>query len=1202
MPKSAFISMALEAARQFQVTARPESALLRFSDIRFLKDLPLSILARKDGTIETYFSLQTIAKSQDMRFTISAATLESGDVWEEFCCGCVSFTLETNTMPDSSQAADNDPTLLKSIKSSGLFAEPQFDSFSVNGDRASGDFSSSAYNDEHYFIDPLRLSSLMQIPAMLMTSPHLVAEHQLDFIEVLELPASLWSFRHASFDARLYRYGPIRGSCNMKVFDSEGHFMVLKGMWSKVSRSVQSKVPLQSLFYKPEVLPDISFLKSAEPLSIARAIEMMTHKWPMSDIGLAGLSASESQVIHSSLRGLGDHERPRFRSLTVKSEDADSDLGRLRTVKAFNKEKKFHMLLSSAEHLSTLDSYIRNEGFACVRVQSSSELEVFEQKFDKICNIEGFESQGWIMGRSKRLSNGVAPTRSLKILGCEGSDANPLRAYTEFEYIRIDKCKTAQFCEEQKARHDQFDLIILDGGQKSMLVDWAGNDLLPWIQAILEQVGNLLWVSYQPGLVPFKNVAGGFVRTIQSEHPSIKAASLVIQDGQDASSTARTIFEVFDTIVHGSNETEALVCGQEVFALRYVPDDDLSASIGVVPASTPEGQLGCNRYELSLVGPRSLVVLSSRSSYLDTPPAGSLHVSVEASIIDPDDTVLFADIHPHRRSWTGLGKFFMGSVRSKGNSYFRLGELVVGWHHGAHNSMLQVPSCQLHHVPQGIPPTKALTHYAAYAMAFAIVHGTARARKNETIDFKLPQPLSEALMNVCSLLGIGMISGAGTEADFLVMSDSTHGLMVNRRTVSIKDFMASNDSDQWLDDVMLTYPVLQNPVPQFSFQDLQNAFDIATLDPGLSVLIHGENISPERRLLTHNPTDTLFRPDGAYMVIGGLGGLGRYLMAWMVQKGARHLVTISRSGLDSPDANSLIAGIEALGAEIQVYKADARNGAAVNDVMTEVRKTRPIRGCFNMVLVLENSPFMTMKGQQWDKVVRSKVDSTWNMHEATLSDTLDFFIMLSSISSISGNRTQANYATGNCFQNALADYRRSLGLPGLSIALGPMSGIGVLAEDHDLLRTLSQSGLKATEPHEFTKIMEAAVLECQLGDRSLLSVGFEMFETLDGVIQSRPEQNQLFWTEWAEFGFLFDHRSMNSGAAKNASLREQLQAREGDLAKETLLQAFLHCLSNILGYDSNGIDSGSSLASYGVDSLNAVSCRYWFFKGELTLI
>lgn len=1200
MPKSAFILMALEAAQQFQTNETPGNTRVRLSNIQFLKNLPLSAMAGEEGNIETHFALETITKSQELRFTISAATSRAESSWGEYCCGTMSFSTTAQAPPISRRPLTHDPTLLEHIETSNLFKKPRFETLSVEGDHANGEFTNLDYDDGHYHINPTVLTSLMQVPSMLMTGFGLAAEHQLDSIDALELPLGLWSFGHAIFDAVLRRISPIRSLSDVQIYDTHGHYISFYGMWSKVYRLIQRKVPLQSLFYKPEVLPDITFLSSAESLSIARMVQLVTHKWPMSDFGVAGVSIGDTEAFLSVLKGLHDHERARFRSVTVQSDELAFDSGRLRTVRAFSKVAKFHMLISSVQHLQSLYPHIRNDGIACLRVQTAGDQEIIDEQLNPVCKVNGFDSGDWVLGRFKSPSNRVAPTRKLKIFGCEVTDVASLLAQREFEYVDL-KETTVTICDKQKGPQDRFDLIVLDCGQKSMLVDWAGCDLLPWIQCVLEHVGNLLWVSNPVDNNPFSSVAGSFIRTLQSEHPSMKAASLIIQNSQDFPCLARTIFEVFDKMTHDSNEVEIFAQGQQLCALRYTPDDSLSASVGVIPPHTSEEGLGSSNYELSLVGPSSAVVLSSYRNILDPLDAGSLHISVKASIIDFDDTALFADTHPHKDSWTGLGQFFVGTIRSEGHAKLRCGELVVGWHLGAHKSTLQVPSFQLRRVPEGMPPAEAVAHYAAYAIAFAAVHGTARARMSETIQIQQQGILAEALTNVCQILNLHPTMDRAIEAEFLVTSDSACGLLINGKRVSVKNYMTSDNSNQWLVESMSCYPKLRSPLLHFEIEDFQRAFEVTKSCQGLSLLVHDQSRNLTRHSLTYKPTENLFWSDAAYVIVGGLGGLGRYLMTWMVSKGARHLVTLSRSGLDSPDAGPTVAAVQKLGAEMRVYKGDACNAESVNQVMTEVRKHRPIRGCLNMVLVLDNSPFMTMKGSQWDRALRSKVDSTWNLHQATLSDELDMFIMFSSISSIAGNRTQANYATGNSFQNAMACYRRSLGLPGLAIALGAMSGIGVLANDYDLLRTLSKSGLQALRPDQFTKIMEAAVFESQHGNRSLISTGFEMFETLDDVIQCTPDQNQLFWTEWPEFGLLFDHKLRTTEAVKAISLRERLQEKHGDEVHAELLQAFLLCLSSVLGYDVASLDPGLSLASYGVDSLNAVSCRYWFFKGKWLL-
>jgi hypothetical protein len=73
---------------------------------------------------------------------------------------------------------------------------------------------------------------------------------------------------------------------------------------------------------------------------------------------------------------------------------------------------------------------------------------------------------------------------------------------------------------------------------------------------------------------------------------------------------------------------------------------------------------------------------------------------------------------------------------------------------------------------------------------------------------------------------------------------------------------------------------------------------------------------------------------------------------------------------------------------------------------------------------------------------------TWNLHELLPTD-LDFFVVLSSIAGIIGSVSQANYAAGNTFQDALVHYRQKKGLAAQSLDLGLMTGIGYVEEHQD---------------------------------------------------------------------------------------------------------------------------------------------------------
>lgn len=73
---------------------------------------------------------------------------------------------------------------------------------------------------------------------------------------------------------------------------------------------------------------------------------------------------------------------------------------------------------------------------------------------------------------------------------------------------------------------------------------------------------------------------------------------------------------------------------------------------------------------------------------------------------------------------------------------------------------------------------------------------------------------------------------------------------------------------------------------------------------------------------------------------------------------------------------------------------------------------------------------------------------------------LDFFVMFSSMASIVGNIGQSSYSASNAFQDSLAQYRRHvLGLPGLAINWGPISGAGVMEREDGIAKLMTLAGL-----------------------------------------------------------------------------------------------------------------------------------------------
>ncbi|MCA0155353.1 type I polyketide synthase [Tsukamurella sp. M9C] len=193
------------------------------------------------------------------------------------------------------------------------------------------------------------------------------------------------------------------------------------------------------------------------------------------------------------------------------------------------------------------------------------------------------------------------------------------------------------------------------------------------------------------------------------------------------------------------------------------------------------------------------------------------------------------------------------------------------------------------------------------------------------------------------------------------------------------------------------------------------------------------------------------RPDGSYLVTGGLGALGRLVLVALAERGAGHLIVTSRSGLPARetwddltdpaqrDAVVAVRAAEAAGATVHVVAVDVTDAGALTTCLARLRSSGApaLRGVIHSAGAVDDQILVRMTQEQVERVVRPKVLGAWALHEATAGEPLDFFALFSSISAVIPSPGQGNYAAGNAFLDALAHYRRAQGLPALSINWGP---------------------------------------------------------------------------------------------------------------------------------------------------------------------
>lgn len=324
----------------------------------------------------------------------------------------------------------------------------------------------------------------------------------------------------------------------------------------------------------------------------------------------------------------------------------------------------------------------------------------------------------------------------------------------------------------------------------------------------------------------------------------------------------------------------------------------------------------------------------------------------------------------------------------------------------------------------------------------------------------------------------------------------------------------------------------------------------------------------------------------SYLITGGMGAIGVQLARWLVERGARDLVLVSRGGQQSPVSTSrarALRELEAAGARVQVVAADIARSEEVAGLFDRIASSgKPLGGIFHAAGVLDDGLLVDQDWARFKRVLAPKVYGGYYLHQQARALSLDFLVLFSSVSAMLGAAGQTSYAAANAFLDGLAWYRRDLDLPATSINWGPWAGEGMAArlspQQERHVKALGWSSMDATQA---LTAMEQVLIQ------DIARVGVW---SVDWSRQSRRHDRPLLQE------FIASRPAQRSPDRHVAKGRHDFVDKVRDAAagdQEALVAAFVReCAAGVLGVaESSDLDDDRPLQELGMDSLMAVDLR-----------
>lgn len=178
---------------------------------------------------------------------------------------------------------------------------------------------------------------------------------------------------------------------------------------------------------------------------------------------------------------------------------------------------------------------------------------------------------------------------------------------------------------------------------------------------------------------------------------------------------------------------------------------------------------------------------------------------------------------------------------------------------------------------------------------------------------------------------------------------------------------------------------------------------------------------------------------GVHWVVGGTGGIGRWLIKWLLDNGANKIIISGRRGFKESD-KAFLNELDAYSHLIDIRTLDICHQHAVVTHTDELVDTYgELKGIYHLAGIESQVGIDNLSNEEFNRVLSPKVEGAWNLHQASLILKPRYFVLFSSIASFLGSKQQLPYVCANRYLDELSLYRKREGLPVTAINWGPIN-------------------------------------------------------------------------------------------------------------------------------------------------------------------